>query len=123
MNFYSAANIPEYYYQKPHYDFFNRIVHSNAYKKLNPLRTRFDTHDPDMFTQIPTFLGKVPMHSWVYGHLDYSYDKYHRHYQTHDEWYPDRKNKSLGFKEGGFCDPSLRHPKYIVLDNEEHPRG
>lgn len=123
MNFYSAANLPEYYYQKPHYDLFNKIIHSSAYKKLNPLRTRFDTQDPEMLTQMPTFLGKVPMNSWVYGHLDYSYNKYHRHYQTHDEWYPDRKNKSLGFKEGGFCDPSLRHPKFIVIDQEDHPRG
>jgi hypothetical protein len=29
---------------------------------------------------MPYFLGHVPQFSWVYGNLDYSFNKYHRHY-------------------------------------------
>jgi hypothetical protein len=119
---FTGSTSPEYYWQKPHYDLFNKLVHSNVYKTLNPIRIKYD-YEPGRLTQLPVFLGKVPEVSWLYGHLDYTYSKYHRHYQAHDEWYPDRKNKSLGFKEGGFCDPSGRNPKYISLESRQHPRG
>lgn len=56
---------------------------------------------------MPFFLGMNPQISWVYGNLDYSFHKYHRHYQAHDEWYPDRKGKTLGHKNGGFCEGNL----------------
>ena len=61
--------------------------------------------------------------NWIYGNFDYSFNKYHRHYQAHDDWYPDRKNKSLGFKQGGFCDKSLRLTKYMGLQPTFIPRG
>jgi len=112
----------EYYNQKPHYDFANRLLHSNVYKKLNPLRTYYD-YQPGKLTQMPTFLGQYPQLSWLYGNLDYSVNKYHRHYQGHDEWYPDRKNKSLGFKQGGFCDPTLRNPVALGFKYPTIPRG
>lgn len=119
--FYSS-NYPEYFYQKPHYDFANKILHSSTYKKLNPLRTYYD-FQPERMVAMPMFFGQYPQFSWLYGNLDYSFKKYHRHYQTHDEWYPDRKNKSLGFKQGGFCDKSLRNPKYMTLIGVPAPRG
>ena len=120
-NFYGSL-YPEYFYQKPHYDLANKILHSNAYKSINPIRTYYD-FQPERLVQMPTFFGHYPQVSWLYGNLDYSYRKYHRHYQAHDEWYPDRKNKSLGFKNGGFCDPTARNPKYMSLQYEEAPRG
>ncbi|CAI2376796.1 unnamed protein product [Moneuplotes crassus] len=119
--FYSNIH-PEYYKQKPHYDFANKIIHSSAYKKLNPLRTYFD-YQPERLSELPTFFGEIPQHSWLYGNLDYSFNKYHRHYQSHDEWYPDRKNKSLGFKQGGFMDPTARNPKGLTFVRENFPRG
>jgi hypothetical protein len=117
-----AAHYPEYYWQKPHYDLANKLLHSNAYKALNPLRT-YNDFVPERMSQLPTFLGRIPQHSWLYGNLDYSFKKFHRHYQVHDEWYPDRKNKSLGFKEGGFCDRSMRNPKFLTLKQQTAPRG
>jgi len=33
--------------------------------------------------------------------LDYSLKKHHRLYQAHDDWYPDRKAKTLGNQGGG----------------------
>lgn len=113
---------PEYYYQKPHYDFFNKILHSDFYKKVNPIRTYYD-YQPGRLTLMPSFFGTYAATSWLYGNLDYSYNKYHRHYQSHDEWYPDRKNKSLGFKNGGYCDPSLRNPIGLQISNTLIPRG
>jgi hypothetical protein len=29
---------------------------------------------------MPFFFGHIPQLSWVYGNLDYSFNKYHRHY-------------------------------------------
>jgi len=121
FDFYSSS-FPEYYWQKPHYNLGNKFFHSTLYKKLNPLRIKND-YDPNGQTQMPIYLGVVPQISWLYGNLDYSYHKYHRHYQAHDEWYPDRKNKSLGFKNGGFCEPTKTTSKYMTLQPEEMPRG
>jgi tryptophan 2,3-dioxygenase len=120
-SFYSS-NYAEYFWQKPHYDLANKVLHSSVYKTMNPLRTYNDFH-PERMVAMPTFFGQYPQMSWLYGNLDYSFKKFHRHYQSHDEWYPDRKNKSLGFKQGGFCDRSLRNPKYLTLKRDNAPRG
>ena len=73
-------NQPEYYWQKPHYDLCNRIVHSKLYKTIfNPIRQRFD-YTPEGFSQRPFYMGIEPTSSWLYGHLDYSFNKIHRHY-------------------------------------------
>lgn len=72
---------------------------------------------------MPYFLGHIPQLSWVYGNLDYSFNKHHRYYQAHDDWYPDRKAKTLGVKNGGFCDPTGRQSKYMALQGSEIPRG
>jgi hypothetical protein len=78
INFYSS-NIPGYMWQKPHYDLGNRMIHSDIYKALNPLRSRYD-YNPGSYTQMPFFLGVVPQFYWTYGNLDYSFNKHHRHY-------------------------------------------
>lgn len=72
---------------------------------------------------MPYYLGHIPQLSWVYGNLDYSFNKYHRHYQAHDDWYPDRKNKSLGFKAGGFTEKTRHLSKYMTLAPSFMPRG
>lgn len=121
VNFYSS-NFPEYLWQKPHYNLGNKIVHSDLYKTLNPIRARYD-YKPNDYAQMPYFLGMVPQFSWVYGNLDYSYNKYHRHYQAHDDWYPDRKGKTLGHKNGGFTDKTRKNSKYMSLVPSMIPRG
>ena len=120
-NFYSSIT-PEYYQQKWHYNLGNQVVHSDIYKKLNPLRANYD-FKPNQYTQMPYYLGLVPQFTWVWGNLDYSYRKYHRHFQAHDDWYPDRKNKTLGHKNGGFGDNTRRQSKYMVLNFQQVPRG
>ena len=77
-NFYSS-NIPEYYWQKPHYDLGNRIIHHDLYKQLNPVRQRYE-YQPNEYTQMPFYLHVVPQFYWLYGNLDYSFKKWHRHY-------------------------------------------
>jgi hypothetical protein len=121
INFYSS-NFPEYYWQKGHYNLGNKIVHSDLYKSLNPIRARYD-YKPNDYSQMPFFLGHIPQFSWVYGNLDYSFNKYHRHYQAHDDWYPDRKGKTLGHKNGGFCENSMKFSKYMTLIPNFIPRG
>ena len=121
LNFYTS-NIPEYYWQKPHYNLGNWLIHSNMYKKLNPIRAHYD-YKPNDYVQAAFYMGYVPQVSWVYGNLDYSFNKNHRHIQSNDEWYPDRKNKSLGHKEGGFCDNTHRNSKFMTLVPTMIPRG
>jgi hypothetical protein len=121
INFYSS-NFPEYFWQKGHYNLGNSIIHSDIYKALNPIRSRYD-YKPNDYSQMPYFLGHVPQFSWVYGNLDYSFNKYHRHYQAHDDWYPDRKGKTLGHKNGGFCENSMKFSKYMTLIPNFIPRG
>ena len=121
INFYSS-NFPEYFWQKGHYNLGNKIIHSDLYKALNPIRARYD-YKPNDYSQMPFFLGHIPQFSWVYGNLDYSFHKYHRHYQAHDDWYPDRKGKTLGHKNGGFCENSMKFSKYMTLIPNFIPRG
>ena len=72
---------------------------------------------------MPFYLGVVPQFWWLYGNLDYSMDKYHKHYQAHDDWVPDRKNKTLGAKQGGFNSPVMKNSKYMQLIASKIPRG
>jgi len=120
-NFYSS-NVPEYYWQKPHYNWGNAVIHSDLYKKINPIRARYD-YKPNDYTQMPFYLGVVPQFWWLYGNLDYSFNKYHKHYQAHDDWMPDRKNKTLGAKQGGMNQPIMKNSKYMTLIPNFMPRG
>ena len=72
---------------------------------------------------MPWFLGVVPQFYWLYGNLDYSFKKYHRHYQAHDDWYPDRKSKTLGHKNGSMVSPIMKNSKYMTLMPNYMPRG
>jgi hypothetical protein len=123
FNFYTSAS-PEYFVHegKPHYNMGNSFIHSDLYKKINPVRQRYEAK-PGEYSQAPFYFGHVPQMTWVYGNLDYSFNKYHRHYQAHDDWLPDRKNKTLGNKSGGFASPNMLHSKYLVLQPQKIPRG
>ena len=72
---------------------------------------------------MPFYFGHIPQLSWVYGNLDYSFNKYHRHYQVHDDWYPDRKGKTLGHKNGGQCNPNMKMSKFMTLQPNYIPKG
>lgn len=121
LNFYSSI-APEYYLQKRHYNWGNQVITSDLYKKLNPIRARYD-YAPNEYTQMPFYLGMVPQFSWLYGNLDYNMNKYQKHIQAHDDWVPDRKGKALGMKNGGFCSPVMKNSKYMQLIPSRIPRG
>jgi len=121
INF-NSSNFPEYYWQKPHYNWGNYVIHSDLYKKVNPIRARYD-YAPNEYTQMPFYLGSVPQFNWLYGSLDYSFQKYHKHYQAHDDWVPDRKARTLGTKQGGHCNPVLKNSKFMTLVPNFIPRG
>lgn len=121
LNF-SSSIAPEYYTQKWHYNLGNRLLTNETYKSLNPIRARYD-YAPNEYTQMPIYLGVVPQFWWLYGNLDYNMDKHHKHYQAHDDWLPDRKNKTLGAKQGGFNSPIMKNSKYMQLIPSKIPRG
>ena len=121
LNFYSST-MPEYYWQKTHYNWGNYVIHSDTYKRLNPIRARYEWA-PNEYTQMPFYLGSVPQFNWLYGNLDYSFMKYHKHYQAHDDWVPDRKARTLGTKQGGYCNPVMKNSKYMTLVPKMIPRG
>ena len=120
-NYYGSI-LPEYYWQKPHYNLGNRIITSDLYKKLNPIRARYD-YNPGNYQQMPWYLGVVPQLWWLYGNLDYNMDKHHKQYQAHDDWLPDRKQKTLGAKQGGFNSPIGKNSKYMGIVRDMVPRG
>ena len=72
---------------------------------------------------MPFYLGVVPQYWWLYGNLDYTMDKYHKQYQAHDDWLPDRKQKTLGAKQGGANSPIMKNSKYLNLGHSKIPRG
>ena len=119
---FASSMQPEYFWQKPHYNWGNYLVHSDMYKKLNPIRTQYEWN-PNAEQTMPWFLGVVPATNWTYGNLDYSFKKYHRHYQAHDEWHPDRKSKTLGSSGGGTQIATGRDSTFMVLQPSEIPRG
>mmetsp|Transcript_24549 Transcript_24549/g.17266 ORF Transcript_24549/g.17266 Transcript_24549/m.17266 type:complete len:302 (-) Transcript_24549:104-1009(-) len=120
-NFYTS-NMPEYYWQKPHWNLGNKLVHNDLYKKLNPVHQRY-YYTPNEYSQLPYYFGVVPQGYWLYSNLDYSFNKHHRHIQTHDDWYPDRKNKTLGVDQGGQNQPIMQSSKYMTLVPTRIPRG
>jgi hypothetical protein len=123
INFYHSQ-VPEYFWHqgKPHYNLGNAIVHSDLYKKMNPLRANFD-YVPGEYSQMPFYFGHIPQLSWLWGNLDYSFNKQHRHIQAHDDWYPDRKNKTLYIKNGGQCNLNMKQSKFMTLRPTQIPRG
>ena len=121
INFYSS-NMPEYYWQKTHYNWGNSVIHSDIYKKINPIRARYE-YTPNEYSQMPFYLGSVPQFNWLYGSLDYSFQKYHKQYQAHDDWVPDRKAKTLGTRQGGHCNPIMKNSKFMTLVPNQIPRG
>ena len=47
---------------------------------MNPLRQNYDYQPNGELTQLPFYFGHIPQLSWLYGNLDYAFNKYHRHY-------------------------------------------
>lgn len=72
---------------------------------------------------MPFYFGVVPEASWLYGNLDYSFNKHHKHYQVHDEWLPDRKGRTLGDGDGGMNSPGLIDSNGLTLVPTHIPRG
>ena len=123
FNSYGSVTTEYFHHEgKPHYNLGNYLIHSNLYKKLNPVRQRYEAKAGE-YTQAPFYFGFVPQETWVYGNLDYSFNKYHRHIQAHDDWHPDRKGKTLGDKSGGAQSPNMQHSKYLTLQSQKIPRG
>ena len=117
-----ASNKPAYYWQKPHYNLANKIVHSDPYKKLFPWRQRYEW-SPNTLVQLPTMFGNAPQITWLWGNLDYSLQKKHRHIQAHDEWYPDRKSKTLGSEIGGQHNYNGLQSTGLTLRPSQIPKG
>jgi len=92
------------------------------YKKLNPLRANYD-YVPGEYSQMAFYFGHIPQLSWLWGNLDYTFNKNHRHIQAHDDWYPDRKNKTLFLKNGGQCNLNMKQSKFMTLKPSEIPKG
>jgi hypothetical protein len=119
--FYSSIH-PGYYHQKPHYDLGNKMVHSSLYKKLVPFRNRYE-YAPHTYTTSPHYLGSHPPSTWLYGSIDYTFNKTQIHTQAHNDWYLDRKNKPLGNLQGGLQDPLGMVPDSIGFYPHLIPRG
>lgn len=73
---------------------------------------------------MPQYLnGRYPHQTWLWGNLDYIANKYHRHYQAHDDWYLDRKNKTLYDKNGSVRELDNEPTYGVTLKPNYIPRG
>ena len=73
---------------------------------------------------MPQYLnGRYPHQTWLWGNLDYIANKYHRHYQAHDDWYLDRKNKTLYDKNGSVRELDNEPTYGVTLKPNFIPRG
>ena len=79
-----------------------------------PFRTQYETR-PMQDKSVPLFFGVPPGGVWLYGNLDYTMNKEHKLIQAHDDWYPDRKAKTLGMRNGGLSDPRGHNTTEMVL--------
>ena len=102
---------PQYYYQGPISNFLNKIFHSKAYMKLNPLRRHYE-YDPEEPQIMASVRRVVPPLSWKYGSIDYTTNKLNKTPMKDDmDWNPmDDKSTPPGAKSHGHLNESEDSP-------------
>lgn len=103
----------DYFIQRPHFNFFNKIYFSNFMKRNNPLH-EWRSYHPYYRVKLANWYGIPPHATWVDGSIDYTYNKYNQASIGHNSPHENRKNKP--FKDQG--NGGDRIPKFASA-----PRG
>lgn len=113
----------DYFIQKPHFNFFNKIYYSDFMKRYNPLHEWRSPH-PFYHTRLANWYGVPPHATWVDGSIDYTYNKYNQHSIGHFHQHENRKNKPYRNRAGGDKVPLwVRNPSHPTYVYEYYPKG
>lgn len=106
----------DYFNQRPHHDFFNRIFYSRAWKKWAPFHEKRDLTILERQRGSEMF-GAAPQGTWVDGVLDYTYNKHNITSIGHFHMHENRKNKPQKDKRigGDATNKQLLYPEYAVI--------
>lgn len=103
----------EYFYQRPHMNFFNKIYYDTGFfKKYMPFY-EYRSFNPLVRQRSAHWYGRAPQGSWVDGIVDYTYNKVNVQSIGHFEMHENRKNKPQKSHSGGDATSNLMlYPKY-----------
>jgi hypothetical protein len=90
----------DYFHQKPHHNFFNKIFYSNLWKKITPFTENRDVGILER-QRSAEWYGRAPQATWVDGIVDYTYNKHNVSSIGHFHMHENRKNKPNKAQSGG----------------------
>lgn len=90
----------EYFHQRPHMNFFNRLFYNTGLKNYFPFAESrsFNPLEPQRSAH---WYGRSPHADWVDGILDYTYNKFNVNSIGHFHMHENRKNKPQKSHSGG----------------------
>ncbi len=113
----------DYFIQKPHMNFFNKLYYSEFMKRYNPLH-EWRSYHPYYRVKFANWYGSAPHATWVDGSIDYTYNKYNSATIGHFHMWENRKNKPFKDRKGGLKIPNFaEHPIYPTYAYEFYPKG
>jgi hypothetical protein len=113
----------DYFIQRPHMNFFNKIYFSEFMKRYNPFH-EWRSYHPYYHTRLANWYGTPPHSTWVDGSIDYTYSKYNKETIGHFDMHENRKNKPFRNKDGALRVPNFaKAPIYPVYAIEHFPKG
>jgi hypothetical protein len=113
----------DYFYQRPHFNFFNRIYFSDFMKRYNPIH-EWRSYHPYYHTRLANWYGTPPHSTWVDGSIDYTYNKYNQNTIGHFHMHENRKNKPNKKRSGGDKIPTFsQRPSYPTYVHDYYPKG
>lgn len=106
----------DYFIQRPHHNFFNKIFYSDFMKRYNPLH-EWRSYHPLYHQRLANWYGVAPHSTWVDGSIDYTYDKYNQSTIGHFHMHENRKNKPFKVRSGGdkVRSHGFVHPDYANI--------
>ncbi len=104
----------DYFHQRPHMNFFNRIYYNGFFKNYMPFY-EYRSTNPLERQRSAHWYGRAPQGSWVDGIIDYTYNKTNEQSIGHFEMHENRKNKPQKKHDGGDSTHSqLIYPKFGI---------
>lgn len=110
----------EYFIQRPHYNFFNKLFYDYGLKNIIPF-SESRTYNPLEPQRSSHWYGRSPHVNWVDGIIDYTYNKYNINSIGHFHMFENRKNKPQKSHSGG--DRSYFLPSEPVFSPVPMPKG
>jgi len=98
----------DYFIQRPHHNFFNKIFHSDLWRKVVPFTEQKENSLLER-QRASDWYGRAHQNTWVDGILDYTYNKHNIHSIGHFHMHENRKNKPNKAETFGGDATNLQH--------------